>query len=114
MSERAATYCAVVPNTHRWILPVNEYAVRSQGFVPYEGDYEKDPYDLILTDGRECGPYWPNAGDFHRLVHDEREVGHAPEHVRGSEVAWFRLTRDAETRAQFCLDAEWRQAEGAE
>lgn len=35
-------------------------------WVPYstEEGYEKDFCDIRLTDGREFGPCWPNAGQF--------------------------------------------------
>ncbi len=33
-----------------------------EGFVPWDGDYDKVFYDVLLPDGKTIEHCWPNAG----------------------------------------------------
>ena len=33
-------------------------------WMPYQGEYEKEFYDVRTADGREYAKCWPNDGDF--------------------------------------------------
>ena len=37
-------------------------------WVPYSGDYEKQPCDIETRNGKTYGPCWPNAGKFNPLL----------------------------------------------
>lgn len=42
----------------------NEETLMKEDFVPFDGDYVKKFYDVLLNDGNIVIHCWPNAGKF--------------------------------------------------
>ena len=61
---------------------------RPGDWKPYEGDYEKEEYDIRLQDNRIVKNCWPNAGDFHVLLGETRG-----ETIPGTEVKTIRVSK---------------------
>lgn len=60
---------------------------RPSDWKPYEGDYEKEEYDVRLQDNRIVMNCWPNAGDFHVLLGEMQGKV-----VPGGEVRMIRVS----------------------